>query len=305
MTDWTADDIDAQTGRVAIVTGANSGIGYITALELARKEATVIVASRSAQRGQEAVERIQAESIEGDAIFMPLDLASMESIRAFVVDFESRYDRLDLLINNAGVMMPPQGETADGFELQIGTNHLGHFALTGLLVDQLISTPNARVVTVSSNAHRSGKIDLDDMHSRDKKYSAMQTYGQSKVANLLFTYELQQRFEAAGTTTIAVAAHPGWTVTNLQRNVGLFRFLNPFFGQPMWKGALPTLFAAVDPSVQGGDYFGPDGWQEWRGYPTRVESVSAARDPDVAARLWAVSADAVDVGYGALNPAPQ
>ncbi len=221
------------------------------------------------------------------------------------MDFKSRYDRLDLLINNAGVMMPPQSVTEDGFELQIGTNHLGHFALTGLLVDRLISTPNARVVTVSSNAHRRGKVDFDDMHSRSKGYSALQAYGQSKVANLLFTYELQRRFEVAGTTVIAVAAHPGWTTTNLQRNVGLFRVLNPVFGQAVWKGALPTLFAAVDPSVQGGDYFGPSGWQEWRGYPARVDPVPAAYDPVVASRLWEVSVDAVGVGYEALNAAPQ
>ena len=143
------------------------------------------------------------------------------------------------------------------------------------------------------------------MHSRDKKYSALQSYGQSKVANLLFTYELQRRLEAAGSMTIAVAAHPGWTVTDLQRHVGLFRFLNPVFGQPAWKGALPPLFAAVDPSVRGGDYFGPNGWHEWRGYPTRVEPVAAARDPEVASRLWAVSADTVGVGYESLDPTPQ
>lgn len=305
MADWNADNIDTQAGRIAIVTGANSGIGYITALELARKGAIVVVAARSERLGREAVARIKAEPIDGDVIFMPLDLASVASIRAFVADFTSRYDRLDLLINNAGVMMPPPSETEDGFELQFGTNHLGHFALTGLLIDRLTSTPNARVVTVSSNAHRRGKIDFDDMHSRDKKYGALESYGQSKVANLLFTYELQRRFETAGVTTIAVAAHPGWTVTNLQRHVGFLRFLNPAFGQPMWKGALPTLFAAVDPSVQGGEYFGPSGWQEWRGFPTRVDAVPAAYDPEIASRLWTVSVDAVGIDYESLDPTPQ
>ncbi len=305
MANWAADNIDTQAGRVAIVTGANSGIGYITALELARKGAIVIVAARSGQRGRDAVARIKAEPIDGDVIFMPLDLASVASIRAFVADFTSRYDRLDLLINNAGVMMPPRSETEDGFELQFGTNHLGHFALTGLLIERLTSTPNARVVTVSSNAHRRSGIDFDDLHSRDKEYSALGSYGQSKMANLLLTYELQRRLETAGATTVAVAAHPGWTVTNLQRHVGFFRFLFPVFGQPAWKGALPTLFAAVDPSVQGGEYFGPSGWHEWRGFPTRVEAVPAAHDPEVASRLWAVSVDAVGIDYGSLDPAPQ
>jgi len=304
MTNWTADNIGDQTGRVAVVTGANSGIGYVTALELARRGATVIVASRSEQRGREAVERIEAEQIDGDAVLMPLDLASLESIRSFATDFASRYDRLDLLINNAGVMMPPEGKTEDGFELQIGTNHFGHFALTGLLIDRLISTPDSRVVTVASNAHRGGKIDFDDLHSRDRKYRRIQSYSQSKLANLLFTYELQRRLDALGTSTIAVASHPGWTTTNLQRHTGTARFLNPVFGQPMSRGALPTLFAAADRSVRGGECFGPDGWQGWRGYPTRVESVSAARDPEAAARLWAVSVDSVDVGYEALGSAP-
>lgn len=304
MANWTAENIEDQTGRVAIVTGANTGIGYITALELARKGATVIVAGRSEQRCREAVERIEAEQIDGDTVFMPLDLASMESIRAFAEDFNAHYDRLDLLVNNAGVMMPPRSETKDGFELQIGTNHLGHFALGGLLIDRLISTPGSRVVTVSSMAHSRGEMDFDDLHSRNKKYGRLQSYAQSKLANLLFTYELQRRFEAAGVSTIAVAAHPGWTSTDLQRHVGVARFLNRFVAQQPWQGALPTLFAAVDPSVRGGHYIGPNGRLERKGYPTQVEATPAARNLEDASRLWAISVDSVGVGYEALDSAP-
>jgi len=300
MKKWTAESIGDQTGKVAIVTGANTGIGYDTALELARKGATVVVASRSPQRGQQAVDRITSGDIDGDAVFMPMDLADLASIRAFAGDFLSRYDRLDMLINNAGVMMPPRSETKDGFELQIGTNHFGHFALTGLLLDRLLSTTGSRVVTVSSAAHRRGKIDFDDLHSRNQ-YDRMDTYAQSKLANLLFTYELQRRLEATGSSTIAVAAHPGWTATELQRHVGLFRFLNNFLAQQPWQGALPTLFAAVDPSVKGGEYFGPGGWQEFRGYPKRVGSTAAARSEQDAARLWATSVESTGVGYETLG----
>jgi NAD(P)-dependent dehydrogenase (short-subunit alcohol dehydrogenase family) len=301
MANWTADDIGDQSGRVAVVTGANSGIGYIAALELARHGATVVVASRSPERGQAAVQRIQAEGIEGQAHFLELDLASLASVRAFAEAFLDRFDRLDLLINNAGVMATPEAQTKDGFELQLGTNHLGHFALTGQLVERMIVTPGSRVVTVSSMAHRQGEMDFDDLHSRNKSYSRWGVYGQSKLANLLFTFELNRRLAAAGAPTIAVAAHPGWTATNLQRTSLLARALNPLLAMKPEQGALPTLFAAVGEPVAGGDYIGPDGWGEARGYPTQVGTTDAARSLEDAARLWRESVAAVGVNFRALD----
>jgi NAD(P)-dependent dehydrogenase (short-subunit alcohol dehydrogenase family) len=196
-------------------------------------------------------------------------------------------------------MMPPKTLTGDGFELQFGTNHLGHFALTGLLLGHVLRTPDSRVVNVASLAHRRGAIDFDDLQWSSKKYDRMLAYAQSKLANLLFTLELQRRLEAAASSTIAVSAHPGWTATNLQRHAGGFRFLGFFISQKSHMGALPTLFAAVDPSVGGGDYFGPGGWQEIRGHPKRVQPVPAAKDGDVAARLWDVSAELTGAVFAA------
>jgi NAD(P)-dependent dehydrogenase (short-subunit alcohol dehydrogenase family) len=207
----------------------------------------------------------------------------------FAAVFQARYDRLDLLINNAGIMVPPYGKTAQGFETQIGVNHLGHFALTGLLLDVLLRTSQSRVVTVSSGSHRFGQMDFADLHWERKTYKPNPAYGQSKLANLLFTYELQRKLAAAGRDIIAVAAHPGWTETNLQQHSGLASFLNPFFAQPQPMGALPTLRAAVDPSADGGEYYGPAGFMEMRGYPVVVESNDASHNLADAQRLWQVS----------------
>ena len=301
MAKWTADTIGDQSDRVAIVTGGNSGIGYIAALELARHGATVVVASRSPERGQAAVQRIQAEGIKGKAEFLKLDLANQASISDFAVNFLSRFDRLDLLINNAGVMATPEAQTEDGFELQLGTNHFGHFALTGRLIEQLTATPGSRVVNLSSIAHRRGVMDFDDLHSRNKDYDKWQSYGQSKLANLLFSFELNRKLAAAGASTIAVAAHPGWTATNLQKTAPLFRMLNPLLAMKPRQGALPTLFAAVGGAVSGGDYIGPDGWKEIRGYPTQVGTIEAARSLEDAAKLWNVSVKTVGVDFAALG----
>jgi NAD(P)-dependent dehydrogenase (short-subunit alcohol dehydrogenase family) len=228
---------------------------------------------------------------------MELDLADLESVRRFASAVVERVERLDLLVNNAGVMMPPQSKTADGFELQIGTNHLGHFALTGLLMDTLLATPRSRVVTVASQAHRMAELDLDDLHWERRPYKKAASYGQSKLANLLFTFELQRRLVADGADTIAVAAHPGWTGTNLQRHSGLFRAMNPIFAMKPWQGALPTLYAATGDDVNGGDYYGPDGIFEMRGYPKKVDSSELSRDEDVARRLWEISEEATGVTY--------
>jgi NAD(P)-dependent dehydrogenase (short-subunit alcohol dehydrogenase family) len=212
---WTAENIPDLTGKIAIVTGANSGIGYEMARALAGKEARVILACRNKDKGDAAVRQITQEYPEAKAELMQLDLADLASVRRFADEFANHCDRLDILINNAGIMRTPFGKTADGFELQFGTNHLGHFALTGLLLDLIIRTPQARVITVSSGGERFGKIDFDNLNA-EKGYDGGGAYGQSKLANLLFTYELQRRFEGTGVDAIAAAAHPGWTVTNLQ-----------------------------------------------------------------------------------------
>jgi NAD(P)-dependent dehydrogenase (short-subunit alcohol dehydrogenase family) len=300
---WTADNMPDQSGRVAIVTGANSGIGYETALALARKGATTIMACRDLSKADPAADACRATQPSGTVEVIQLDLGDLDSVRQFVEDFRQRYDQLDLLTNNAGIMMPPYGKTAQGFETQFGVNHLGHFALTGLLLDLLLSTPHSRVVTVSSTSHRFGQIDFEDLHWEKKDYKRNAAYGQSKLANLLFTYELQRRLTAAAKETLSVAAHPGWTATNLQKHAGVFRFLNPFLAQDPPMGALPTLYAATGPDVNGGDYFGPGGFLEARGYPKEVQSHGRSYDEDVAARLWEVSEELTDVRYDALSHA--
>ena len=217
-------------------------------------------------------------------------------MRSFVQRFAAGHDRLDILINNAGVMATPRGSTADGFELQFGTNHLGHFALTGLLLDTITRTPKARVVTISSMGHRFAQIDFANLNA-ERAYDPQRAYAQSKLANLLFTYELQRRFAAAGVSAIAVAAHPGWTATNLQVHWRLVRMLNPLLGQAPRMGALPALRAASSPDVVGGDYYGPGGWLEIKGAPVRVKSSERSLDTDVATRLWAISEELTGVRY--------
>ncbi len=285
---WTLDDIPDQTNRIAIVTGANSGIGYETAHRLAARHAHVVMACRNLDKAETAKARILDDLPEAALDVMKLDLSSLASVHAFAEAFRARYERLDLLINNAGVMIPPYSTTEEGFELQFGTNHLGHFALTGLLLPLINQTPKARIVNVSSTAHRFGKIDFDNLNA-EMGYAKWPFYGQSKLANLLFTYELQRYLEAAGQTTISVAAHPGWTATNLQQHTGLAQFLNRFFAMTPEQGALPTLFAATASSVSGGAFYGPDGFYEIRGYPTQVRSNQRSHDRAVAARLWEVS----------------
>ena len=294
---WTAADITDLTGKTAIVTGANSGIGYETALALASKGASVVLACRNPTTGEEAAARIgEACPDTGQARFAHLDLGDLTSVRSFASAMATAHPVIDILCNNAGVMMCPQGQTSDGFETQFGTNHLGHFALTGLLMDQLRQSPNARVVTVSSIYHRRGRIDFDNLNS-EHSYSKTRAYAQSKLANLLFTFELQRRSQAAGANTIAAAAHPGWTATNLQQNAALFRVLNPFFAQKPWSGARPTLYAATAPDVQSGDCFGPDRRFELVGGPTRVKAVKRAHDEQVASRLWQISTELTGVSY--------
>jgi NAD(P)-dependent dehydrogenase (short-subunit alcohol dehydrogenase family) len=294
---WTLIDMPDQSGRVAIVTGANSGIGYATTQALVQKGGLVIMGCRDLEKANAAAEKIRAQlrplAAVGVVVVMRLDLADLDSVEAFVVNFKARYERLDLLINNAGIMRPPYQLTQQGFESQFGVNHLGHFALTGRLLDLMLHTAGARIVTVSSLFERFGRINFDDLNARES-YQASVAYGQSKLANLLFTYELQRRLEAAGSEVIAVAAHPGWAATNLQKSA-LIQFFNRFLAQRPEMGALPTLYAATAPEIQGGDYIGPGGFMELSGPPKKVNSNGTAHDPAVAARLWAVSEEMTGV----------
>ncbi|MEU8163618.1 SDR family NAD(P)-dependent oxidoreductase [Micromonospora sp. SD19] len=293
---WTEQQIPRQDGRVAVVTGANTGLGFETARLLAERGASVVLAVRDTAKGERAAARIN-----GDVSVRELDLTSLESVRAAAAGLHATHQRIDLLINNAGVMYTPKQTTRDGFELQFGTNHLGHFALTGLLLDLLLPVPGSRVVTVSSVGHRiRAAIHFDDLQWQ-RSYSRVAAYGQSKLANLMFTYELQRRLAAHG-TTVAVAAHPGVSNTELVRNAPAvvrapITWLAPVITQPAAAGALPTLRAATDPSVLGGQYYGPDGLGETRGNPRLVTSSPESYDLAVQQRLWAVSEDLTGVRF--------
>jgi len=293
---WTAENIPNLAGKIAIVTGANSGIGYEMVRALSRKGATVILACRNKDKGEAAIRQIGQECSLAQAKLIQLDLSSLASVHDFAEEFIHHYDRLDILINNAGIMRSPFGKTVDGFELQFGTNHLGHFALGGLLFDHISHTPQARVVTVSSWGHHFGVIDFDNLNA-EKGYDPGGAYAQSKLANLLFTYELQRRFEGARVEAIATAAHPGWAATNLAVHWPMVQVLTPFIGQKPEMGALPTLYAATAPNVQGGEYYGPRSWGGMRGYPTKVQSSARSYDMDVAVKLWTVSEELTGVRY--------
>ncbi len=297
MSKWTTAAIPDQTGRTAVITGANTGLGYETAAALAAKGAHVVLAVRNPDKGKEAALRIERATPGAHVALQELDLTSLDSVRAAAEQLKSNYDAIDLLINNAGVMFTPRSTTKDGFELQFGTNHLGHFAFTSLLLDRVLAATGSRVVTVSSLGHRFVRgIRFDDLQW-EREYSRVRAYGQSKLANLMFTYELQRRL--AGTSTIAAAAHPGGSRTELTRNLpplvgAATKIVEPLF-QDADMGALPTLRAATDPGVLGGQYFGPDGFGEQRGYPKVVASSAASHDTDAQRRLWAVSEELTSV----------
>ena len=297
---WTAKDIPDQSGRNAIVTGANSGLGLVTARELARAGAAVVMACRNLDKGHAAVEQVRAAVPDAQVQLEELDLASLESVRGFAERYKATHDGLDLLINNAGVMAPPRRRTADGFELQFGTNHLGHFLLTTLLLDSMEGREDARVVTLSSTAHKMGRISFDNLNG-DRHYFRWFAYGQSKLANLLFALELDRRLRAQGSTVKSLAAHPGYAATNLQSAAPplvdrvVMKVSNAVIAQSDDMGALPTLFAATQPGLSGGTYVGPDGPGEQRGYPTIVKPSGRARDEDSARRLWQVSEELTGV----------
>jgi len=294
---WGEAQIPDQSGRTAVVTGANSGIGFETARALAAKGARVVLACRSEEKGRDAERRLRAALPDADARLESLDLGSLASVRRFAEKLSAEEGRIDLLVNNAGVMMPPYGKTADGFETQLGTNHLGHFALTGLLLPRVLATPKARVVSVSSLAHFWGRIDFADLQS-ERSYNPTRAYGQSKLANLLFTRELQRRFDAARIDALSAAAHPGSTRTELQRHSGLMNAVVKVFSQTPPEGALPTLYAATAPGVRGGDYFGPSGFAGCLGPPGPARSSRRAKDAAAARRLWDVSEQLTGVRFG-------
>ncbi len=307
---WTNNDIPSQSGKTFVITGSNSGIGYEAALQLAGRGAHVVLACRDQAKGRSALDAIKAAHPSASVALMELDLADLKSIRRFADAVRTAYPALHGLCNNAGVMAIPYRKTADGFEMQFGTNHLGHFALTGLLLERLLATPGARVVSVSSNAHKFGAMRWDDPQ-RERRYGKWSAYGQSKLANLLFAYELQRRLTAANAGLISVACHPGYAATNLQAagprmqgsSIGeaVMEFANRLLAQSAAMGALPTLYAATDADVRGGDYIGPDGLGEQWGHPKKVRSNARSRDPEAQRRLWEISEQLTGVRYEALR----
>jgi NAD(P)-dependent dehydrogenase (short-subunit alcohol dehydrogenase family) len=298
---WTADRVPDQGGRIAVVTGANSGLGLVTARELARKGALVVLACRNMEKGRAALAEVAAAASGPEPELEELDLASLASVRSFAERFSAKHDGLDLLINNAGVMASPRRLTADGFELHFGTNHLGHFALTGLLLPLMKGREDARVITLSSNAHKTVRGIAFDNLNGDRRYFRWNAYGQSKLANLLFALELDRRLRARGSTVKSLAAHPGYATTNLQSAAAplfdrmVMKVSNAVVGQSAEMGALPVLYAATEPGLEGGTYAGPDGIGEHRGHPKIVQPNRAARDEDTARRLWDVSEDLTGV----------
>ncbi len=301
---WTVGNIPDLKGKIIVVTGGNSGLGYESVKAFAGKGAEVIMASRTVEKGETAKVEILKAIPEGKIKVMQLDLGDLESVRNFASAFKKNYKKLDVLLNNAGIMMTPYFTTKDGFEGQLGTNHLGHFALTGLLMDLLLQTPGARIVNVSSAAHKRGVMDFNNLQFENgKAYTTMNAYGRSKLSNLLFTYELQRKLEAAKKETITVAAHPGVALTNLARHLEgkfLFKILTPLLkrmAQDPAMGALPQIRASVDPEVKASEYYGPDGKREMKGFPVIVPSNEASHNLEDAATLWTESEKLTGVNF--------
>ncbi len=294
---WSINEVGSQSGRIAIVTGANVGLGYDTALALASKDCTVVLACRNLDKGKAAKARILAAHPRANVQCMALDLSSLKSVKSFTQKFNANYAQLDLLINNAGIMTPPFSLSEDGFESQLSANYLGHFALTAQLIKKLVGTEGSRIVSLSSLAHSFGRIRLDDPHFK-LGYDKRAAYGQSKLACLMFAYELNRRLKASGRATLSVAAHPGFAATNLDQHLPLILgFLFPMMGQSAAAGCLPTLYAALGADIQGGDYCGPNGLGQMRGKPVKVGSNRASRDQAVAARLWELSEEMTGVKF--------
>ncbi|MFW9928826.1 MAG: oxidoreductase [Candidatus Thorarchaeota archaeon] len=308
---WTVDDIADLTGKIVVITGANSGTGFEATKILAKKGAHVIMGCRNEEKGKKALEEIKKELPESSIEYMHLDLSNLKSINEFTTNIKSKYKHVDVLLNNAGVMQTPHKKTEDGFELQIGINHLGHFALTGLLLDLIKATPEARVVTMSSTVHTMGKVDTTDLQFENgRKYDRTKSYSQSKLANLLFAYELDRKFKENNITAISVASHPGYAATNLQSSglsldTGLkakfyrwtYKITNKVIAQSAYMGSLPMVMAGVDNSVKGGEYYGPTGLLGQRGYPGKTKSNEKSHDVENAQKLWKISEELTKVHY--------
>lgn len=294
---WTADRIADQAGRRVVITGATSGIGKEAARVLAGKNAAVVIAARNMEKAQKSVDEIRASFPKADVSCRELDLSSLKSVAAFVEAYATDFDQLDVLINNAGVMIPPYSKTEDGFEIQLGTNHFGHFALTGHLLPLLKKTPGSRVVVVASMAHHSGNLDFSDLNWETRSYKTGKAYGDSKIANLHFTYALADKLKGAGGNPMVVAAHPGWSSTELMRHSGLVTLMSKIFAQPGDMGALPTLRAGFDDDAAAGDYFGPANLFGMRGHPVKVKSNARSHDTQIGAQLWRQSEELTGVTF--------
>lgn len=302
MADFDITKIPSQKGRIAIVTGSNIGLGYETALAFAQKDIKVILACRNMTKAENAKKEILKQAPNADLDTIQIDLSKLSSVKEFAKQFLAKYDKLDLLVNNAGIMVPPFSLTEDGFESQMAANYFGHFLLTGLLLDTILATPDSRIVSLSSIAHKNGKINFEDMQSQ-KKYSATGAYSQSKLACLMYAYELQRRLDKAGKTTLSVAAHPGISETNLSQHLPsiLVSIMTPImrlaFVQSAKAGAEPTLYAALGTDVRGGEYFGPSGFREMKGRAKKVGSTKLSKDENIAKKLWEESEKLTDISY--------
>ncbi len=296
-TNWTTENIPDQTGKTIIITGATSGLGKEATKVLASKNATVVMAVRNTEKAETVVKEILSEFPSSKIDIISLDLNNLESISSFDEKFNNDYKKLDVLINNAGIMMCPYSKTKDGFEIQMGTNHMGHFALTGLLMPILLNTSDSRVVTTSSIAHRAGNINFDDLNWEKRKYNTYRAYSDSKIANLYFTYELVRRFKDAKNAPVFISSHPGWTKTELDRHSGPASFLGDIIAQSVQMGTLPTLRATTEVSAKSGDYFGPTKMMEMRGYPELVKSNKRSHNIENAKKLWEISEQLTGVKY--------
>lgn len=294
---WNTQDIPDQKGKVVIITGATSGLGKEAAKVFAEKGATVIMPVRNTEKAKSVLEEILKLNPNSKIVIKSLDLSSLNSIKLFADDFLKSYNQLDILINNAGIMYCPYSKTQDGFEIQMGTNHLGPYALTSQLMPLLMKTANCRIVNTASLAHLTGNIDFEDINWENRKYKTMQAYADSKIANLYFHYELAKKLKGQKNAPLVIAAHPGWTKTELDRHIGIVGIISSIIGQKAEKGVLPTLRAATDPDAISGDYFGPDGFREMRGNPVKVKSNAMSLNAQKAEQLWTLSEKLTDIKY--------
>ena len=294
---WNSSNIANQSGKTVVITGATSGLGKQAATVFAEKEANVIMAVRNTQKGEEVAQAIKSIYPNSKIEVRKLDLGSLSSIKSFAEEMNSSREKVDVLINNAGVMLCPYSKTEDGFEIQMGTNHFGHFALTGLLMPLIKKSEKGRIVATSSIGHRTGNINFEDINWEKRTYKSSKAYGDSKLANLYFIYELARKFKDDADAPIFTAAHPGWTSTDLQRHSRFFRILNPIFSQNVENGTLPTLRAATDPEAKSGDYYGPSGFQEMKGSPKIVSSNELSHNAENSKKLWDISEQMTGVSW--------